>query len=341
MLNNLLIFVKMLNNIEFANPEFLYALGILPLLIVWYVLRNKKMNPSLSISDTSPFGKVKKTMRQRLRHLLFLLRICVLSAVIVAIARPQTTSSKENITTEGIDIVMAMDVSSSMLAQDLKPNRIKAAKKTAMEFITKRPNDRIGLVAFAGESFPQCPITIDHDVLRKLTDELKTGVLQDGTAIGSGLATAVNRLKDTDGKSKVIILLTDGRNNQGVVSPETAADIAKTFNVRVYTIGVGTRGQAPYPMETAFGTRTVMMEVEIDEDILTKIADVTGGKYFRATSTKALKNIYEEIDKLEKNKIDVAVYNRKTEEFLPFLLLGLGLLGLETILRYTIFKTVV
>lgn len=329
-----------MKDIQFANPEFLYALIIIPLLMIWYIIKNNKQNPALYISDLSPFTNMKKTLRQRLRHILFLLRISIMALVIIAIARPQSSSSKKNITTEGIDIVLAIDVSSSMLAEDLKPNRIKAAKKTAMKFIDKRPNDRIGLVAFAGESFPQCPITIDHDVLKGLTDDIKTGVLKDGTAMGSGLATAVNRLKDTDGKSKVIILLTDGRNNSGVISPETAADIAKTFDIRVYTIGVGTRGQAPYPMKTQFGTRRVMMDVEIDEAGLTKIADITGGQYFRATSTKALNNIYTEIDKLEKTKIDVAVYNRKTEEFLPYLLLAIGLLGLEALLRYSIFKTV-
>jgi Ca-activated chloride channel family protein len=238
------------------------------------------------------------------------------------------------VNTEGIDITIALDISTSMLAEDFKPNRLEAAKKAATEFINARINDRIGLVVFSSTSFTQCPITFDHDVLKNLFKSVKSGMIEDGTAIGMGLATAVDRLKDSKAKSKVIILLTDGINNTGIVAPLTAAEIAKTYGVRVYTIGVGTKGKAPYPMQTPFGTQYVNVDVQIDEDVLRKIASTTNGKYFRAVGNKALENIYKEIDKLEKTKIDESVFSRKTEEFLPLAIIAGALLLFEVLFRY-------
>ncbi len=330
----------MFEGIEFANPELFYLLIIVPLMIAWYILRRKKQHPSMQVSSIAQFEKAPKSIRAYLRHILFVFRCLAVILLVVAIARPQTSSSRESINTQGIDILMSIDVSTSMDAEDLKPNRLAAAKKTASSFIDKRKNDRIGLVEFAGEAFTQCPITIDHDVLKSLLNQLKTGILEDGTAIGDGLATAINRIKDSDGESKVIILLTDGRNNRGNISPETAAELARTFDIRVYTIAVGTKGEAPITVKTPFGKRTQYMKVEIDEEILTKIADITGGKYFRATDNKSLKRIYEEIDEMEKTKIDVAVFSKKTEEFLPFVLLAGLLLILEMLLKFTVFRTV-
>ena len=261
------------------------------------------------------------------------------AAIIVALARPQSTSGGQNVTTEGIDIVMALDLSASMLAEDLKPNRIEAAKNVAREFIDGRPTDRIGMVVFSGESFTQCPITSDHSVLKNLITGLQSGMLADGTAIGEGLATAVNRIKSSKAKSKVIILLTDGVNNVGEVSPQTAGDIAKTFNIRVYTIGVGTQGMAPYPVRTPFGIQTQMVPVDIDEATLKSISAETGGRYFRATRTSELKQVYAEIDKMEKTKIDVTEFRNKTEEFYPLIMIALLCLGIERLLRYTLLKT--
>jgi len=246
--------------------------------------------------------------------------------------------SGRDIKTEGIDIMMALDISSSMLAEDLKPNRIEAAKKVAEEFIDSRPNDRIGLVVFGGESFTQCPLTTDHSVLKNLFAGIQSGILADGTAIGEGLGTAVNRIRNSRAKSKVVILLTDGVNNIGSIAPETAGEIAKTFGIRVYTIGVGTRGMAPYPVKSPFGIQYQNVEVQIDEPVLKKIAGETDGKYFRATNTGKLKEIYSEIDKLEKTKIDVTEFHNYTEEFYPLALGALLLLVLDILLRFTLFK---
>lgn len=328
----------MMDNIQFANPEYFYFLIILPIMIAWYIIRRKKQSPTLKISNSEGFADYKPTLRQRLRHLLFAFRVIAIALLIVALARPQTSSSEESVTTEGIDIVIALDISTSMLAEDFSPNRLQSAKITAMEFVDARQDDRIGLVVFAGESFTQCPVTIDHDVLKNLFITIKSGMIEDGTAIGSGLATAVNRLKDSEAKSKVIILLTDGVNNSGNISPESAADIAATFGIRVYTIGVGSMGTAPYPFETPFGTRYQNVEVKIDEGILKSIANVTGGQYFRATNTKALKSIYKQIDEMEKTKVDVAYFSKYTEEYLPFAIVAFALLFLELFLGMTIFR---
>ena len=329
----------MLNNIEFAQPYFLYLLLIIPVLIVWHWFKHNKRKPDIQFSSTEVFENTKKSAKQYLYHSLFVLRILVITLLIIAFARPQTTSSRQDITIEGIDIVMALDVSGSMLAQDLKPDRLEAAKDVASDFFDGRPNDRIGLVIFSGETFTQCPLTTDHRVIKNLFKDIKSGMIEDGTAIGDGLATAVNRLKDSKAISKVIILLTDGVNNAGSLDPLSAAEIAKIYGVRIYTIGVGSMGTAPYPVQTPYGLRYQDMEVKIDEDLLKGVADITDGKYFRATSNKKLKAIYEEIDKMEKSKIDVTEFRKKKEEFLPLAFIALGLFVLEIFLRNTIFRT--
>ena len=272
------------------------------------------------------------------RHSGIVLRSLALAALIIALARPQSSLSWQNSTTEGIDIVIASDISGSMLAEDFEPNRMEAGKNIAIDFIKNRPNDRIGLVIFSGESFTQCPLTIDHEVLINLFKDIKNGMIDDGTAIGMGLATAVNRLKESDAKSKVVILLTDGSNNTGSIPPITAAEIAKQFNIRVYTVGLGTKGMAPYPVQTPMGIQYQRIPVDVDEVTLGKIADITGGKYFRATNNSTLKNIYERIDKLEKAKIDVTQYHKKTEMFLPLVVIALLLLLLEFVLKNTVLK---
>lgn len=329
-----------MENIQFANPNYFYLLILLPLMVVWYLLRQKRIYPSLNIPNIQHFEKTPKSIRIYLRHLPFVFRTLAVGLIIIALARPQTASTRQEVNTEGIDIIMSLDVSTSMLAEDLKPNRINAEKKTAINFIDKRVNDRVGLVIFASESFTQCPLTIDHAILKNLVTELKTGLLVDGTAIGNGLATAVSRLKDAKGKSKVIILLTDGLNNSGEIAPLTAAEIARNYGIRVYTIGVGTRGQAPYPFQTPYGIRRQLVDVQIDEVVLKNISAITGGKYFRATSTKALENIYSEIDKMEKVKIEVAYFHKKTELFFPLALAALILLFAELFFKYTIFRTI-
>lgn len=324
--------------IEFANPAFLWLLIIIPLMIGWYIWRNQRLQGTLSISSLSGFLKVKKSSYSWLRHLGITLRSLALFAVILALARPQSALSWENSTTEGIDIIIATDISGSMLAEDLKPNRLEAGKNIAIDFIKDRPNDRIGLVVFSGESFTQCPLTIDHDVLVNLFKGISNGMIEDGTAIGMGLATAVNRLKDSEAKSKVVILLTDGSNTSGSIPPATAAEIAKQMKVRVYTVGVGTKGYAPYPVKTPYGIQYQQVPVTIDEGVLSNIAKITGGKYFRATNNEKLKQIYQQIDQLEKAKIAVTQYHKKTERFLPLVLIALVLLLTEFLIRNTLLK---
>ncbi len=325
--------------IQFANPEYFYLLLIIPLMIAWYIFRLEKKAPSIKVSTFAGFGQSKTTFRQVARHSLFVLRVIGVGLLITALARPQSSSEKKSVTTEGIDIVIALDVSTSMLAEDFKPNRLGAAIKTAMEFVDSRPDDRIGLVVFAGESYTQCPVTIDHDILKNLFASIKPGVITDGTAIGMGLSTAVSRLKDSKAKSKVIILLSDGENNAGFIAPETASDIAKTFGIRVYTIGVGSRGKAPYPFDTPFGKQYRNIDVKIDEALLKSIAGNTNGQYFRATNNKTLEQIYKKIDKLEKTKIDVAYFSKHTEKFLPWAIAAALLLLLEILLRNTVFRS--
>ncbi|MDF2433527.1 MAG: Ca-activated chloride channel, partial [Mucilaginibacter sp.] len=293
---------------------------------------------SLSVSAVKGFSLPVKSIIPRLRHFSIVLRSLAIAALIIALARPQSSLSWQNTTTEGIDIIIASDISGSMLAEDFQPNRLEAGKNIAIDFIKNRPDDRIGLVIFSGEAFTQCPLTIDHDVLTNLFQDVKNGMIDDGTAIGMGLATAVNRLKDSETKSKVVILLTDGSNNMGSIPPVTAAEIAKQFNVRVYTVGIGTKGYAPYPVQTPFGIQYQQIPVDVDEGTLTKIADITGGKYFRATDNRTLKNIYNQIDKLEKAKIDVTQFHKKSECFLPFALIALFFLLTELVLKNTLFK---
>jgi Ca-activated chloride channel family protein len=329
----------MFENIEFANPKLLWLLLLVPALIVWYILRHKKQEASLSFSDLKGFVKLPKTWKAYLRHLLFALKMAALALLIVALARPQSSSTNSTSNIEGIDIVMAMDVSGSMLARDLKPDRLTAAKNVASDFVKGRPGDRMGLVIFSGETFTQVPLTTDHGVMLNMLAEMKNGLIEDGTAIGDGLATAISRLKDSEAISKVVILLTDGMNNAGSVDPYTAAEIAKLYGIRVYTIGVGSYGTAPYPVQTPFGTQMQQMKVEIDEKLLSSVAGMTGGKYFRATSNQKLDEIYDEIDKLERSKIEVTEFRRLHEEFYPLVAWALALLLLEFLLRKTIFRT--
>ena len=330
----------MFDGITFQSPWLLFLLLLIPVYVAWYIWRRKTTKATLQMSTLDTLGGAGATWRTRLRLLPLLLRLMALGLVIVVLARPQSTSSYSNHNTEGIDIVMALDISGSMLAQDFKPNRLEAAKDVAEKFIAGRADDNIGLVIFAGESFTQCPLTTDHAVLTNLFADVKTGMLEDGTAIGMGLATAVSRIKDSKAKSKVVILLTDGENNRGAISPEKAAELASTFGVRVYTIGVGSRGTAPFPVQTVFGTQLQDMEVRIDEDLLRKVAESTGGKYFRATDKKSLVSIYEEIDKMEKTIMEVRHYTKRTEEYWPLALAALALLLAEVVLKNTVFRSV-
>jgi Ca-activated chloride channel family protein len=327
-------------NVTFANPEYFFLLLVIPVIIFWYWKRQKKQYVDLRVSTVQVFHAIPRSWRQRFRHILFILRICAVTLIIFALARPQATSSGENVSTEGIDIILTTDISGSMLAEDFRPNRIEAAKKVATDFIDGRPTDRIGLVIFSGESFTQCPLTLDHAVVINLLTEVKSGMIEDGTAIGMGLATAVTRLKDSKAKSKVIILLTDGINNRGFIDPLTAAGIAEQYSIRVYTIGVGTIGMAPYPVQTPFGVQYQNVPVEIDEQLLQKIADQTGGKYFRATDNRKLKEIYSEIDRLEKTKIEVTQFRRYSEEFYAAAGIGSILLLLEILLGQTLMRKV-
>ena len=325
----------------FANPTYLYLLLLLIPMIGWYVYKLSKNQASLQVSSTEVFDAPgASTWKVWLRHVPFVLRMAAIAVLIVILARPQSTNSWQNSSTEGIDIMLAMDISGSMRAQDLKPDRLEASKDVAASFINGRPNDNIGLVVFAAESFTQCPLTTDHTVLLNLFKDVQPGIIQDGTAIGLGLANAVSRIKDSQAKSKVIILLTDGVNNQGEIAPVTAAEIAKTFGVRVYTIGVGTQGKAPYPWQTAFGVKYVDVDVEIDEPTLKQIAATTGGQYFRATDNASLKEIYSEIDKMEKTKISVQEYSKKQEEYKNWALLLFALLLVEILLRNTLLRNI-
>ena len=325
----------------FANPIYLYLLLLLIPMIGWYIYKLSKNQASLQVSSSEAFDAPgAASWKVWLRHVPFLLRMAAVAVLIIILARPQSTNSWSNSSTEGIDIVLAMDISSSMLAQDLKPNRLEAAKDVAASFINGRPTDNIGLVVFASESFTQCPLTTDHTVLLNLFKDVQPGIIQDGTAIGLGLANAVSRIKDSQAKSKVIILLTDGVNNSGEIAPVTAAEIAQTFGLRVYTIGVGTQGEAPYPYQTAFGIKYQNVPVDIDEPTLKQIAATTGGQYFRATDNASLKEIYSEIDKMEKTKISVQEYSKKQEEYKNWAFLLFALLLCEILLRNTLLRNI-
>ena len=329
----------------FANPAYLLLLLLLIPYIIWYILRGRSSEPSIRVSSTRMYAAMPKSYKVYLRHVPFMLRMIALALLIVVLARPQSTDHWQSSEVEGIDIMLAVDVSTSMLAEDLKPNRIEAAKQVAADFINGRPNDNIGLTVFAGQSFTQSPLTIDHAVLLNLFNSVDcnmatNGIIEDGTAIGLGIANAVSRLKESKAKSKVIILLTDGSNNRGDISPLTAAEIAKTYGIRVYTIGVGSNGTAPYPYQTFSGIQYVQMPVEIDENTLQQIAKTADGQYYRATSNSKLKEVYEEIDKLERTKLHVKDFSRKSEEYMPFAVWVLVCLILEVLLRLTVLRRI-
>jgi len=328
-----------MGDLVFQYPKLLYLLLLLVPAILWYVLRDRNSKASLHFSSLEAFNKSRITIRQYLRHLLFLFRIIAFAFLVIVLARPQSTEHWQDVTTEGIDIMIALDISSSMLARDFQPDRLEASKDVATEFISGRPNDRIGLVVFAGESFTQCPLTSDHSVLINFFHDVESGMIEDGTAIGNGLATSISRLKDSKAISKVIIILTDGVNNRGEIAPRTAAEIAKTFGIRVYTVGVGTMGMAPYPVNTPFGIKYQNMKVEIDEEVLKEVALATDGKYFRATDNRKLKEIYEQINQLEKSKIEVKEVSRRKEEFASFALIAFLLLMAEGLFRILFFRT--
>lgn len=332
----------MMADITFKHPDLLWlGLVILPM-VAYYIFLQSKNRAEFRYSNVSASEGAEADFKSKLIHVPFVFRMLVVGLLVVVLARPQSTSSWQDVTAEGIDIIMAIDISGSMLAEDFKPNRLEAAKKVAQAFIGNRPNDRLGLVVFAGESFTQCPLTTDHSVILNLFNDVKSGMLEDGTAIGMGLATSIKRLKDSEAISKVVILLTDGDNNSGSIAPGTAAEIAKEFGIRVYTIGVGTKGMAPMPYPGPFGrTQYQDVEVKINEELLTRIADITGGQYFRATDNSSLEAVYAEIDELEKSKIDVTEYRKRKEEFLPFAILALVLLGIEVLLKQTVLRSIV
>ena len=324
----------------FANIEYLFLLLLLIPYIVWYILKRKNNEAAIQVSDTHVYEHAPKSYKNYLLHVPFILRVLALILLIIVLARPQTTNSWQNSEVEGIDIMLAVDVSTSMLAEDLKPNRLEAAKDVAATFINGRPNDNIGITLFAGESFTQCPLTVDHSVLLNLIKDVKCGLIEDGTAVGLGIANAVTRLKNSKAKSKVIILLTDGTNNRGDISPLTAAEIAKSFGIRVYTIGVGTNGMAPYPYPVGGTVQYVNLPVEIDEKTLTQIAGITDGNYFRATSNSKLEEVYKEIDKLEKTKLNVKEYSKRQEEYRLFAWVAFICILLEILLRNSILKKI-
>lgn len=327
----------MINGFEY--PYFLLLLLIIPLLIVFQIFYDKKQYPNIHYSQLSPFESFTKSWKVKLRLLPNCIRYLVLTLLIIAIARPQSYLSKDEMNVEGVDIVVALDISGSMLAEDFKPNRLEAAKEVAKDFMQGRLTDNIGLVVFSGEAFTQCPPTTDHRMLLELTSKVESGIIEDGTAIGDGLATAINRMKDTKTKSKTIILLTDGVNNMGAIDPLTAAEIAKEHKMRVYTIGIGKIGMAPYPFQTPFGKQYQNVEVNIDEPLLKEIAKTTGGKYFRSTDKNSLQTIFKEIDNMEKSIIDVSSYKMKKDRALPFLIAALLFLIAEVLLRKTILRT--
>lgn len=326
---------------HFAHPQILWLLLILVPLTAWYILKQRASNATMSLSTTSPFAKLPRTWKQYLRHLLFVFRMASLACLIVVLARPQVRDSWRTTSTEGTDIVLALDVSSSMMARDFDPDRFEAAKKVAANFIAGRESDNIGIVIFAGESLTGVPMTVDRAQLLQYLQNLTMNVLEDGTAIGDGIATALNRLKEGKAKSKSVILLTDGSNNTGVVAPVTAAEVAKELGVKIYTIGVGTNGTAPYPTRTLTGRiEFTPQPVVIDEGTLQKIADMTGGKYFRATGNRVLENVFDEIDSLEKTQMDVKHFSHTEDNYMLWAWLAFAFFVSGLLLRYTILRTI-
>jgi len=322
----------------FAQPYYLLLLAIVPALAIWYYFRHKTIKGELLYSGFDGYAHTRTSYKYIFWHFQHILRLLTVTSLILALARPQSSTSTRKVDVEGIDIMLSIDVSGSMLAEDMKPNRIEATKDVAKNFIAKRPNDRIGLVAFSGIAFTQCPLTIDHNILNGLLSKIRNNMVIDGTAIGDGLGLSVERLIHSDAISKVVILLTDGINNMGFIDPVTATQIAKSYNIRVYTIGAGTYGKAPYPFQTPFGIRYENVDVKIDEPLLKIIAQMTGGKYFRATDKESLQNIYDEIDILEKTKIEVTHYTHTTDLFIIPLLVGLTLLFFEMLIRYCVVR---
>lgn len=330
---------------SFANSAYLLLILLVIPCIFWYVFRGRKRHAALFVPSTSMYGGLKKSWKHYLIHVPFVLEMISIVLLSLILARPQTTDRWQDTEIEGIDIMLCIDVSTSMLAEDLEPNRIEAAKEVAAEFINGRPNDNIGLTIFAGEAFTQCPMTVDHTVLLNMfqnvsSDIAARGIIDDGTAIGMGLSNAISRLKDSQAKSKVIILLTDGSNNRGEVSPLTAAEIAKSYGIRVYTIGVGTNGKAPYPIQGAFGKQYISVAVEIDENVLRQIAQTANGQYYRATSNSKLKEVYEEIDKLERTKMQVKEFSKNQEEYQPLALALILCLLAVIVLKQSIIRTI-
>ena len=325
-----------MGSITFAHPWVLLGLLTVPAMAAWWIWRYRKQEAALQHSNIAIFAGVAKSLRVRLRWLPYALRTLAVGAMIVALARPQSQLSRQETKVEGIDIVMAMDISGSMLAEDFKPNRLEAAKKVAADFVEGRKTDRMGLVVFAGQAFTQVPLTIDHNVLLSQMKELKSGLVKDGTALGDGLATAINRIKDSEAKSKVIILLTDGVNNQGSVDPLSAAEIAAMYDIRLYTIGIGSMGKAPFPFRDQMGrVHYQNIDVEIDEALMKDMAAATNdGQYFRATNKKALQEIFDQIDVMEKSRIDITQYAQTKDEFYPWLWIALLALVAEALLRW-------
>lgn len=324
-------------NIIFGSPLFFLLGLLLPLMIVWYIQKNNQQQAAVKVSSSKSFRRL-RNWRVSFRHVPFILRLLAFALIITALARPQTKTEQQQTEGEGIDIVLCIDVSGSMTAQDFTPNRMEAAKKVASDFIDRRLTDRIAIVVFSGESFTQCPLTTDKAVLHSSVDAIQNGLLQDGTAIGDGLSTSVDRLRTSKSKSKVVILLTDGENNGGLIGPDNAKEIAKAFGIKVYTIGMGADGYASKPEATATPNPVQQQKVAIDEKLMTAIATETGGKYFRARDNASLENIYKDIDNMEKSKVEIASLTRYTEKFFPLVMIALGLLLLEVILRFTVLK---
>lgn len=325
---------------QLANPQYLWLFLLYIPLIVWYCLKQRNANPTMGLSSVSAFAGRRMPLRAMMRHLLFVLRLAAIGCLIIILARPQSRDNWHTSATEGTDIVLAMDVSGSMMTRDLKPDRLEAAKKMASQFINGRPNDNIGIVIFAGESLTGIPMTIDHNAVTAYIAGLNPNMLSDGTAIGDGIATSINRIKEGKAKSKSIILLTDGTNNTGLVAPNQAAEIAKNEKIKIYTIGIGTNGMAPSPAYDAFGRLTYVQEkVVIDEATLTSIAQQTGGKYFRATDNKSLENIFAEIDRLEKTKMDISHFSHTEDNYMLWAWLLFGFVCLEILLRNTLLRT--
>jgi Ca-activated chloride channel family protein len=325
-------------HIHFSQPAFFGLFALLPLLVYWQWRRSDRARGTVLVSTVRPFAGGARSWKNALQPVPFVFRLLAAASLIIALARPQTRNDEQMVTGEGIDIMLCLDISGSMLAQDFTPNRMEAAKNVAGEFIDGRPTDRIGLVIFSGESFTMCPLTTDRSVLKTQLNNVQSGLLEDGTAIGSGLATGVDRLRSSTAKSKVIILLTDGENNKGMIDPNTAKEIAKSVGVRVYTVGMGTEGYAPVPVQTPNGVVMQREKVNIDEKLLTQIALETGGKYYRAKDNESLKNIYNEIDQLEKSRFEVSAIRRYSEQFFPFAMAAAILLMLELLLRWTVFR---